>query len=150
MERNKAFNGWSPQEALEIFGHQLTEFEKIELGNYLRIYTIGDIRRENQYSIADKDGFYMTRVGEQLGYRYLVRKVIDKGSFGQVVSCIDYGDPNQRIVAAKIGKNKKFDVDNANIEIKFLSQLNEVDKNECADNEGYERIVKFKDSFNFR
>ena len=79
-----------------------------------------------------------------------MRKVIDKGSFGQVVQCIDYGDPNQRIVAAKIGKNKKFDVDNANIEIKFLSQLNEVDKNECADNEGYERIVKFKDSFNFR
>ena len=85
-----------------------------------------------------------------MGYRYLVKKVIDKGSFGQVVACIDCADPNQRTIAAKIGKNKKFDVDNANIEIKFLSQLNDVDKHECADIEGHDRIVKFKDSFNFR
>lgn len=66
------------------------------------------------------------------------------------MACTDEADPNQRIVAAKIGKNKKFDVDNANIEIKFLSQLNDVDKDECADTEGHDRIVKFKDSFNFR
>lgn len=85
-----------------------------------------------------------------MGYRYLIKKIIDKGSFGQVVACVDCADPNQRIVAAKIGKNKKFDVDNANIEIKFLSQLNDVDKHECADIEGHDRIVKFKDSFNFR
>jgi len=34
--------------------------------------------------------------------------------------CIDLKDANQKAVAAKIGKNKKFDVDNANVEIKFL------------------------------
>jgi len=27
--------------------------------------------------------------------------------------CVDMKDPKKRIVAAKIGKNKKFDVDNA-------------------------------------
>jgi len=40
-------NGWTTQETLELFGHELTEFEKIELGNYSRVYTIGKVRREN-------------------------------------------------------------------------------------------------------
>ena len=81
-QKKQSVNGWSAQEALEQFGHELTEFEKIELGNYSRIYAIGNVRRENQYSIANQDGFYNTRVGEQLGYRYLIKKVIDKGAFG--------------------------------------------------------------------
>ena len=82
QRRDKTFNGWSPQEALEIYGNELTEFEKIEIGNYSRVYTIGNVRRKNQYSIANKDGFYKMCPGEQLGYRYQVVKVIDKGSFG--------------------------------------------------------------------
>lgn len=110
-------NGWSPQEVLERFSGDgpdcLTAFEEIELGNYERIYTIGSVRRSNQYSIADPEGFYKVQVGEQLGYRYEVKRTIDKGSFGQVVMCVDMKDENQRVVAVKIGKNKKFDVDNA-------------------------------------
>lgn len=54
-------NGWSPQEALEKFStgeDALTEFEKIELGNYERIYTLGTVRRHNQYTLADSEGFY--------------------------------------------------------------------------------------------
>jgi len=92
----------------------------------------------------------MTRVGEQLGYRYEIKKIIDKGSFGQVVCCIDRADPNGKVVAAKIGKNKKFDVDNANYEIKILKQLNEDISDDCDDKEGQNRIVKFLDSFSFR
>tara|TARA_B110000285_G_C15107423_1_gene608847 strand:- start:1117 stop:1356 length:240 start_codon:yes stop_codon:yes gene_type:complete len=41
----RGFDGWSTQEALEKFGPELTEFEKIELGIYERIYTIGKVRR---------------------------------------------------------------------------------------------------------
>lgn len=48
----------------------------------------------------------MTRVGEQLGYRYLIEKKIDAGAFGQVVRCIDMRDSG-KMVAIKIGKNKK-------------------------------------------
>lgn len=147
----RALAGMCPQAALEQFGNQLTEFEKIELGNYARIHTIGHIRRQNQYSIADKDGFYMAKRGEQLGYRYLIQEVIDKGSFGQVVLCIDMADPQQKkLVAAKIGKNKKFDVDNAQLEIKFLKKLNNPDKDSKVDLEGQDRIVAYLDSFNFR
>ena len=38
-------DGLSPHEALEQYGQELTEFERIELGVYERIYTIGKIRR---------------------------------------------------------------------------------------------------------
>ncbi len=88
-----------------------------------KIYTIGKIRRFNQYQIADKDGQYNIKVGEHLAYRYEIVKIIDKGAFGQVVKCIDYKDPNRKVVAAKLCKNKKFDVDNANVEINILKKL---------------------------
>jgi len=42
-----------------MFASELTEFEKIELGIHDRIYTIGKVRRQNQFSIADKEGQYM-------------------------------------------------------------------------------------------
>lgn len=50
-----------------------------------------------------------------------------------MVQCLDYKDPNQRVVAAKLSKNKKFDVDNANVEIKILDKLALGNSN---DNEG--------------
>jgi len=49
-----------------------------------------------------------------------------------------------------MGKNKKFDVDNANFEIKILKSLNDHKDNETVDKEGLERIVEYRDSFNFR
>lgn len=52
------------------------------------------------------------RVGEQIGYRYLVSAIVDKGAFGQVVKCIDLKEGG-RDVALKISRNKKFDVENA-------------------------------------
>ena len=87
-------------------------------------------------------------VGEQLGYRYEVTKIIDQGAFGQVVQCIDFKDPKHKLVAAKLGKNKKFDVDNAHVEIKILRSLQE--ENAEADNEGRSNIVEYFDSFKFR
>ena len=108
---------------MEVFENELTEFERIELGIYDKIYTIGKVRRHNQYSIADKEGQYVSKIGEQIAYRYEIIRKIDQGAFGQVVKCIDYKDPNHRIVAAKISKNKKFDVDNANVEIKLLNKM---------------------------
>lgn len=42
-------------------------------------------------------------------------------------------DKNQRPVAVKISKNKKFDVDNANVEIRIIRKLQ---KGNDIDNEG--------------
>lgn len=74
--------GLTPQEALERFGDVLSEFEKIEVGLQERIYTIGRVRRQNQYSLVNKDGYYSCSIGEHLGYRYEVIKVLDQGAFG--------------------------------------------------------------------
>ena len=43
-------------------------------------------------------------------------------------------------MAAKISKNESFDVDNANVEIKFLQTLKN-SKRSCKDYEGKDRIV---------
>ena len=89
----------------------------------------------------------MIAQGEQLGYRYEVVRVIDAGAFGQVIKCVDYKDPQFRIVAAKISKNKKFDVENAMVEINIVNKLQQGND---FDNEGKDCIVEFIDSFKFR
>ena len=65
-----------------MFAGKLTELEKIEIGIHDKIYTIGNVRRHSQYQLADKDGYYLTQVGEQLGYWYEVVRIIDQGAFG--------------------------------------------------------------------
>ena len=51
------------------------------------------------------------------------------------------------MVAVKISKNKKFDVDNANVEIRILKKLRE---GLTDDIEGKDCIVDFLESFKFR
>ena len=87
-------------------------FEKTELVQYEQIYTIGEYRRHTLQEVADAEGYYRARIGEQIGYRYVVQKIVDKGAFGQVVMCCDVKEGNKE-VAVKISRNKKFDFDNA-------------------------------------
>ena len=54
-----------------------------------QIYTIGSIRRNNQYSIANKEGSYIVKRAEQIGYRYEVLNTIDSGAFGTVIKLVD-------------------------------------------------------------
>lgn len=72
---------------------------------------------------------------------------IDAGAFGTVIRCKDMKDKNQKVVAVKISKNKKFDIDNANVEIKILKKLQ---AGNTVDNEGKDCIVDIIDSFKFR
>ena len=84
-------------------------------------------------------------LGEQLGYRYEVVSVVDQGSFGQVVKCIDHGHPQHRIVAAKISKKDVQDVDNMIVEVRFLQSLGK-----RKDEVGGDRIVEYIEHFKFR
>ena len=59
-------------------------------------------------------------------------------------------DPQSKTVAAKIGKNKKLEVDNANVEIKLLKKLRDGHVQSGADPEGRDCIVEYLDSFKFR
>lgn len=52
------------------------------------------------------------------------------------------------MVAAKISKNKKFDVENAQVEIKILKKLQSPANGSKV--EGSDRVVEYLDSFKFR
>jgi hypothetical protein len=68
---NPSYNyGLTPTEALTKYADELTMYEKTELSQYDVVYTIGSYRRETLYEIADHEGYYKVKVGEQLGYRY--------------------------------------------------------------------------------
>jgi hypothetical protein len=112
----------SPSEALYRYQDELTPFEKSELILFNQIYAVGSFRRQSLQEVVDAEGYYRARIGEQIGYRYLVADIVDKGAFGQVVKCIDIKDGG-REVAVKISRNKKFDFDNASIEYKILSTI---------------------------
>ena len=70
-------------------------------------------------------------------------EIVDKGAFGQVVKCFDMREGGKE-VAVKISRNKKFDVDNAQVEVKILEALKSKDP---QDRFG---CVKILDNFHFR
>lgn len=74
--------GMTPGDALAKYKDELTMFEKTELSQFDQIFTVGSYRRESLQEIPDAEGYYRVRVGEQLGYRYLVNGIVDKGAFG--------------------------------------------------------------------
>ena len=47
QDPESVFDGYTPEEAISLFGKELTEFEKIEIkmGSFEKIYTIGRVRR---------------------------------------------------------------------------------------------------------
>ena len=85
---------------------------------------------------------YEVREGEQLGYRYVVQKLIGLGAFGQVLKCLDMKE-NGSPVAIKISKNGKKEIQNAQTELKILEYLNQKDTDKF-------NILKFYESLNFR
>ena len=85
---------------------------------------------------------YKLKIGETWANRYLIVKVLGKGSFGQVVEAVDM--EYKRSVAIKIIKNRKAFFNQALIEISILKLLNESDP---MDNK---HIVRYLGSFTHR
>jgi hypothetical protein len=129
--------GLSPAEALYRYSDELTPFEQAELPLYDAIYAVGSYRRQGLGECADSDGYYKARVGEQIGYRYLVAEIVDKGAFGQVVRAFDIKEQGKE-VAVKISRNKKFDFDNGQVEYRILTTIKQHDS---ADQAGVVRVL---------
>jgi len=66
--------------------------------------------------------------GEVWDGRYEVKKILGKGSFGQVVQAHDRITNEQ--VSIKIIKNKRAFLEQANVEVKLLEMLNSIDKDD--------------------
>ena len=83
----------------------------------------GDKDKSGNYGYDDERGDYNIVAGDHLAYRYEVVDVLGKGSFGQVVRCVDHKEGG--IVAIKIIRNKKRFHQQALVEVSILGRLRE-------------------------
>ncbi|KAI1501445.1 hypothetical protein F5X99DRAFT_199958 [Biscogniauxia marginata] len=139
-----------PHEAIRIA--ILNIYERGEIVDYSDIYfcgtqnankVVGDLNTSQpNFGYDDERGDYTIICGDHLAYRYEIVDVLGKGSFGQVVRCIDH--KTGVLVAVKIIRNKKRFHQQALVEVNILQKLREWDpKNKHS-------MVNFTHSFYFR
>lgn len=112
---------------------RLNMFERGEITDHKSVYfcgtkdakkIVGDIGRSaSNYGFDDERGDYSIVEGDHLAYRYEIVDILGKGSFGQVVRCIDHR--TGKLVAIKIIRNKKRFHQQALIEVNILRRLRE-------------------------
>lgn len=140
----------SPQDAIRIA--LLNIYERGEIVDYNDVYfcgtqnaakVVGDLGSSApNFGYDDDRGDYTIILGDHLAYRYEVVDVLGKGSFGQVVRCIDH--KTGVLVAVKIIRNKKRFHQQALVEVNILQKIREWDpKNRHS-------MVNFTHSFYFR
>jgi dual specificity tyrosine-phosphorylation-regulated kinase 2/3/4 len=121
----------SPQQALQIAN--LNIYERGEIIDYKDVFFCGtqsaakhsgDLSTENaNFGYDDDRGDYTIAQGDHLSYRYEIIDLLGKGSFGQVVRCIDHKTGG--LVAIKIIRNKKRFHQQALVEVNILQKLRE-------------------------
>lgn len=125
----------SPNEALQVDRQQprriLNTFEVGEIMDYKDVYFVGtakamkhvgDLDNEvGNFGYDDERGDYNIVNGDHLAFRYEVIDILGKGSFGQVVRCIDHRTGG--LVAIKIIRNKKRFHQQALVEVDILKKL---------------------------
>lgn len=99
-----------------------------------------DVPQGMQYCDSKFD--YIVRPGEMFHNRYMLEKVIGRGSFGQVVRA--YDTRTKAHVAIKIIKNNKLYVEQALSEVRMTSYLNRIDPDDKHS------IMRIFDKFIFR
>ncbi|KAI8966672.1 hypothetical protein F5Y11DRAFT_111531 [Daldinia sp. FL1419] len=139
-----------PHEAIRIA--MLNIYEKGEIVDYNDVYfcgtqnaskVVGDLNSKlPNFGYDDERGDYSIVIGDHLAYRYEVVDVLGKGSFGQVVRCIDH--KTGVLVAVKIIRNKKRFHQQALVEVNILQKLREWDP------QNRHSMVNFTHSFYFR
>ncbi|WBW71408.1 DYRK family cell polarity protein kinase Pom1 [Schizosaccharomyces osmophilus] len=129
----------------------LTRYEEEEIKAYENIYFTGlrnvDKSRlvdetSTNYGFDDERGDYRVILGDHIAYRYEVVDYLGKGSFGQVLRCIDY--QTGKLVALKIIRNKKRFHIQALVETKILQKIREWDPMDEA------CMLQYSDHFYFR
>ena len=130
----------------------LNIFERGEVVDYNEIYftgtrtakkIVGDLDASaTNFGYDDERGDYNIVNGDHLAYRYEVIDLLGKGSFGQVVRCIDH--KTGILAAVKIIRNKKRFHQQALVEVNILQKLREWDP------ENEHSVVNFDQSFYFR
>jgi hypothetical protein len=121
----------SPQAALKTFGQCLSQYERTEIVEYPNIYFTAPNAPKKpasteltgcNFGFDDDRGDYLVVMGDHLYYRYELVDSLGKGSFGQVLKCLDHKTGEH--VAVKIIRNKKRFHCQALVEVKILESLN--------------------------
>ena len=113
---------------------RLNIFERGEIMDFKQIYFCGtqgaskiegnaQAAASSNFGYDDERGDYNIVLGDHLEYRYEVVDILGKGSFGQVVRCIDH--KTGHLVAIKIIRNKKRFHQQALVEVNILQKLRE-------------------------
>ncbi|EWC46635.1 hypothetical protein DRE_04122 [Drechslerella stenobrocha 248] len=142
----------SAHQALKL--PNLNIYERGEIVDYKDIYFTGSGKAKKivgdlnggaaicNFGYDDERGDYNIVMGDHLSYRYEVIDILGKGSFGQVVRCIDHKTGG--LVAVKIIRNKKRFHQQALVEVNILQKLRDWDPNDKHS------LVRFTQSFYFR
>ncbi|KAF2126857.1 hypothetical protein P153DRAFT_321649 [Dothidotthia symphoricarpi CBS 119687] len=140
----------TPVQALQMVS--LNIFERGEIIDYKEVYFcgtkgakkhVGDLNAQTaNFGYDDDRGDYNIVFGDHLAYRYEVVDLLGKGSFGQVVRCVDHKTGG--LVAIKIIRNKKRFHQQALVEVNILQKLREWDP------ENKHSMINFTQSFYFR
>ena len=111
----------------------LNVFERGEIIDFRDVYfagtrnvnkIVGDLNASaTNFGYDDDRGDYNIVNGDHLAYRYEVVDLLGKGSFGQVVRCVDH--KTGILVAVKIIRNKKRFHQQALVEVNILQKLRE-------------------------
>lgn len=125
----------TPSQAIQSSSWQLNIYEKGEIIDYREGVSycgsrsarkhVGDISSAGtaNFGYDDERGDYNIVIGDHLAYRYEVVDLLGKGSFGQVIRCIDHRDGG--LCAIKIIRNKKRFHQQALVEVNILNKLKE-------------------------
>ncbi|KAM4553884.1 dual specificity tyrosine-phosphorylation-regulated kinase 4 isoform 2-T2 [Fundulus diaphanus] len=154
LEKEKVYEGqrlpMSPTEAINNFRERLTEFEQEEINDYAEVWYLGlgsqkiegsqGAAQNNGYD--DEHGSYVRVLHDHIAYRFEVLEVIGKGSFGQVLKCLDH--KNNELVAIKMIRNKKRFHHQALVELKILEVIKKKDK------DNLHNVIHMKEHFYFR
>ena len=123
--------GVTPTQAVRMVG--LNIFERGEIVDYKEVFFcgtkdakkhVGDLNAQStNFGYDDDRGDYNIVEGDHLSYRYEIVDILGKGSFGQVVRCVDHKTGS--LVAVKIIRNKKRFHQQALVEVNILQKLRE-------------------------
>ncbi|KAL3700119.1 hypothetical protein R1sor_018141 [Riccia sorocarpa] len=134
-------------------GSYLTEYEQTEILSYSQIYYVGLNTNKIQATILpgtcnhgfdDERGDYNVVEHDHLAYRYEVLGILGKGSFGEVLKCMDHKQKALR--AVKMIRNKRRFHQQALVEVKILESL----RHKAQEEPSNFNIVTIYESFYFR
>lgn len=133
--------------AATIMFQELTELERTEILEYQEVYYVGKLtakrvpcEAKENHGFDDDKGNYLMTYDDHLDYRYEIRKLLGRGSFGQVVQCFDH--KRKGLVAVKVVTNASKFRKQSKVEVSILEFLNRSSMSEY--------IVRMKACFSFR